>query len=314
MIDFETALITSNGQVSTALNNLQGGLGEITSYLAQSIGKGVRTHVLLNASADADGLIPESAPKAAAAVELLHMATLVHDDVIDDAATRRGAAAVHRRFGQKNAILAGDYLLCLSLSMLTGIELPEDGGQVTMAARFASTVTKIVKGEFSQHLHNSDLNLSVFDYLKIISGKTAALFYMAAYAGAYLGRESETNCRALGRYGRCLGVMFQVADDCKDYEWSELEARKPVGNDIKSGVITLPLIMAMKKEPRLRDAALEAMRAEKEIPALLAAVRKAGGADAARIIGGRYKKWAEDALVGLSGIKKEKLTALLLRV
>jgi heptaprenyl diphosphate synthase len=242
------------------------------------------------------------------------MATLVHDDVIDDAATRRGIATVHRKFGQKNAILAGDYLLCLSLSMLTGAELPDDERREPMAVRFANTTTKIVKGEFSQHLHNSDLNLDIFDYLKIISGKTAALFYMSAYAGAFIGGESEANCRALGRYGRCLGVMFQVADDCKDYEWSEVEARKPVGNDIKSGVITLPLIMAMKKEPELRAAALEAMKAEKEIPALVNAVRKAGGADAARIIAGRYKKWAEDALVGLSGIKKEKLTALLQRI
>ncbi len=156
--------------------------------------------------------------------------------------------------------------------------------------------------------------MDIFNYLRIISGKTAALFYMAAYTGAVLGGESEAGCRALGRYGRCLGILFQVADDCKDYEWSEREALKPVGNDIRGGVVTLPLILAMGREPELRGLAAEAMKTEKEIPALLRAVRKAGGADAARVIAGRYVKWAEGALAKVSPAKREKLTALLKRV
>jgi heptaprenyl diphosphate synthase len=199
--------------------------------------------------------------------------------------------------------------------MVTGIEpLEEERRTVSTAARFANAITNIVKGEFSQHKNNGNLDLDVFNYLKIISGKTAALFYMAAYTGALLGGESDANCRALGRYGRCLGVLFQVADDCKDYEWSEREALKPVGNDIRGGVITLPLIMAMRREPELRGLALEAMKAEKEIPVLVNAVRKANGADAARVIAGRYIKWAENALANVNGVKKDKLTALLRKI
>ena len=295
-------------------------LKEITSYLSGSMGKGARPLLLITASSDNNGLVPEDSVKAAVAIELLHMATLVHDDVMDDAPTRRGIPAVHKKFDTKSAVICGDYLLSISLSILaemdsTRAENHEYYSQfMPLAPHFSRVLSDICKGEYSQHINTGNLDVNVLDYLRIISGKTAALFYIAAYAGGILGQESSNNSKDLGRFGWLLGMAFQIADDCKDYEWTEDMALKPVANDIKNGVITLPLILAMQKDPLLRSAAKEIMANQGDLDAFIKAVRASVGSKTAKDLAQRYVLRASQSLRNIAPLKREALLSILSQV
>jgi len=327
---FESAMQETRRLVQSALSGMgsgspaSSGLGELTAYLAQSAGKGMRTRLLLSAAMDEKGLVPASAAKAAAALELLHMATLAHDDVIDGADTRRGRATLHKKFGNKSAILCGDYLLSLSLTMLAGMEMAKGEtleAHARLSARFAKALASICHGEYSQHVNVGNVDIALLTYLRVIGGKTAALFYIAAFMGALLGGETEEKALALGSFGRRLGMAFQIADDCKDYEQSEADAQKPVGNDLKNGVVTLPLILAMRKNPLLRKQALAAMKSEagaaialtqaQVLAQVLAQVREAQGPEMARNMARRFEKKAAKILAGLPARKREALLEIL---
>ena len=314
MISLGEAIEQANANITGALGNVSNSLAELTSYMGNASGKGVRMRVLLCAAMNTDALVPENAVKAAAAVELLHMATLVHDDVIDDTPIRRGVETVQRKFGRKNAVICGDYLLCMSLNTLSGMQFGDDNDTdrlTPLVVRFSRALSSICLGEYTQNMHNGDLGMNLPTYLRIIAGKTAALFYISAFLGALLGGEEEASARALGRYGQRLGIAFQIADDCKDYESSEEKALKPVGNDIAGGVVTLPLIIALKREPALRDLAFTAMSNSQAVSGLVAEVRRLGGAGGAREILRRFDAKARLALRNIAGTKREHLLAIL---
>ena len=318
-LDIEAGIKETGRLVQAALNGPSQsrhpyGLGGLTAYLAQGAGKGMRTRVLLSSAMDGGGGVPPNAPKAAAAVELLHMATLVHDDVIDDADTRRGRTTLHKEFGNKNAILCGDYLLSISMTTLAGMELGAELGIETrghLAVRFAKALASICQGEYSQHVHNRNVDLPMLSYLRVIAGKTAALFYVSAFMGALLGGESEDAALALGSFGRQLGMAFQIADDCKDYGLGEDGAQKPVGSDLKNGVVTLPLILALRKTPALRKQAQAVMLHEADAAVFLARVRNAKGTEMALGVARRFEKKAARILAGVSAHKREALLAIL---
>lgn len=319
MIRVPEAVEQTAAAVREALNSVSG-LGEMTAHLSGAMGKGLRTLVFLSAAADAENCVPENAVKSAAAIELLHMATLVHDDIIDNAATRRGIETAQRKFGPRDAVICGDYLLCMSLSMLTeSYSAPQSGNiesvntLAPVVTRFSKALGDICRGEYAQNCNSGNVDLGVYSYLKIISGKTAALFYVSACAGAVLGGENEHNAHAVGRYGHYLGLAFQILDDCKDYELTESEALKPVGKDIAGGVVTLPLIMAMQKEPELRGFAREAVRTGREISKLIDAVRNLGGTEEARRFARRYAQKAENMLQSVSVEKRRNLMNVLER-
>ena len=312
--DMDTGLQEASRLVNAAMTGIKGSMGELTAYLAKVTGKGIRTQVLLCAAMDEEGRVPEDSAKAAAAIELLHMATLIHDDVIDDADFRRGHPTLHKKFGNKGAVLCGDYLLSLSILTLTGMETENNkiiGAYSQYSPKLAKALAAVCQGEFDQHLHNGNIDLPIFTYLRIIAGKTAALFYFAAFLGGMIGGEDEANVLALGRYGRQLGMVFQIIDDCKDYEWSESKAQKPVGNDPKNGVITLPLILALAKNPSLRKQAQEVIRDRSVATSLLAAVRGSNGSGMARDLARRFEQKAVYALEGIHVRKREALLSLL---
>ncbi|MCL2319178.1 MAG: polyprenyl synthetase family protein [Treponema sp.] len=314
MISLGEAIEQTNADIASALHTVSNDLGELISYLGKSSGKGVRMRLLLAAAMNADGLVPENAVRAAAAVELLHMATLVHDDVIDDTPIRRGIETVQKKFGKKNAVIGGDYLLCMSLNTLAGMQPDTEQNAEWLAPlliRFSRALSSICLGEYTQNQHSGDLEMNLATYLRIIAGKTAALFYISTFLGALVGGEDEESARALGRFGQRLGIAFQIADDCKDYELSEAEALKPVGNDISGGVITLPLIIALKRESALRDLALEAMRGKEAASRLVAEVRRLDGGSGAREILRHFDKKARLALRNIMSPKREYLLGIL---
>jgi len=312
--DLDSGQQEASRLVNAAMTGIKGSMGELTAYLAKGTGKGIRTQVLLYAAMDEEGRVPKDSARAAAAVELLHMATLVHDDVIDDADLRRGHPTLHKKFGNKGAVLCGDYLLSLSILTLAGMEIEKNkivGTYSNYSPKLAKALAAVCQGELDQHLHNGNIDLPVFTYLRIIAGKTAALFYFAAFLGGMIGGEDEANVLALGRFGRQLGMVFQIVDDCKDYEWSESKAQKPVGNDPKNGVITLPLILALGKNPSLRKQAQEVIRERAATVSFLAAVRSSDGSGMARELARRFEQKAVRALEGVRAYKREELLSLL---
>ncbi|GHU88354.1 geranylgeranyl pyrophosphate synthase [Clostridia bacterium] len=244
--------------VDKALRSAPPAIRDMTARLAEGKGKAIRARLLLACSLDADGNIPPLAVRAAAAAELFHLATLVHDDVIDDAETRRGQPALHRDFGRKQAVICGDYILCMAMLTLSEGDKPDTENAEALLPSFTRALSGVCLGELKQHQNHRNLDLTVLNYLRIISGKTSALFYVSAYAGAVIGRGTPSEQRRLARFGKYFGMIFQISDDCKDYELSASAAGKPVGKDIAEGVVTLPLILSIAREPGLRRLAAEA--------------------------------------------------------
>lgn len=285
----------------------------MTAHLSNARGKGVRTLLLLTCSADSEGLAPDIAVNCAAAIELFHLATLVHDDIIDDAALRRGIPTLHNKYGYKEAVICGDYLLCLAMSMLSPVIRSRCFEQNSkLFPVFASSLGRTCLGELDEYRNNRNLDLGVIRYLKIISGKTASLFYVSAYAGALAGNLSPREVKLLSRFGRVLGMIFQITDDCKDYEFSEEKAQKPVCNDIIEGVVTLPLIFAMRKEVGLAALAREAFDTAEAARTLHKKVEAAGGLEDSRLLAQKYCRKALKLLDKLeSAQKRETLRELL---
>jgi heptaprenyl diphosphate synthase len=312
MTEIQKAFLVSNEQIKAALSAPVPGLSEMTSYLAQSNGKGIRALLLLTSAMDSNGNVPDDAPSAASAIELLHMATLIHDDVMDDADLRRGQPALHKKFDTKSAVLCGDYLLSQSMLMIAnmGKERAEEiKDHNLLISRFSRALASICRGEYTQHINASNFDINLLTYLRIISGKTAELFSVSAYAGAIIAGEPKPD--EFRRFGRYLGMAFQILDDCKDYDLTKEQAKKPVGNDIKNGVITLPLILTMRKNPEFRKIAKEVVMAQKNTDEIVMSVRNSGGSKAAKNIAERYLQFASNSLKSVLPEKQEAMLNLL---
>lgn len=267
-------------------------LADVMSHLSGGQGKNLRAALLLAAAANSSGLVPAAAVTAAAALEILHLATLVHDDIIDEAPTRRGQPSIQSKFGKKTAVIGGDYLFCLCFDLIAGISAPYTGKY----REFTRAMTSLCIGELSQHKHNKDINLSVPGYLRIIAGKTAALFTLALYSGAALGGASEPACRLLGRAGYAIGMMFQLMDDCLDYEAKPETLKKSVNHDLAEGVITLPLIYAFRGNTNLRQIVAGSSLSSSDIRAIVAEVVSLGGVARTKDMIDRYDQKARRLL------------------
>lgn len=259
----------------------------------------IRAAALLACAQGEDGGIPADAAELAAAVEMLHLATLVHDDVIDDADLRRGIPTLQRMYGRRTAVICGDYLLAASLRLAAQVGDRER----YLDLRLPDYVGRICLGELGQHLNNGNLELTAYRYLKIIGGKTAALFEAAFYAGALFFTEEERLIRRYARLGRQIGMIFQLTDDCIDFESDEATAKKPVRSDYEQGVVTLPLIRAFEQDPAFLERARRGKLARAEVDER---VRASGGLDDARRLSKRYydraaKLLGSSALPGRSG-------------
>lgn len=277
-----------------------------TQHLAKSNGKFIRAWSLLICAMDNNDKIHQNAISLAAAIEILHLATLVHDDVMDDASLRRGVITLQKKYGKKTAVICGDYLLAAALKLASSIENKDELFKFNMPLY----VEQICMGELRQHINNGNINISFYRYFSIISGKTAALFEAAFYGGAILvEKENEvlSNYRKLGKY---LGMIFQLMDDCIDFEIDEAIAKKNVQSDYEQGVITLPLIYTFHKDEDIKNKAKDGLLDRKE---LNKAVQKAGGLDFTKMISKKYyNKFIKTmSLIDLSDEKKYQLKGIL---
>lgn len=180
----------------------------------------------------------------AAAVELLHIATLIHDDTVDNSAIRRGRATVSSRWGRNVAVLLGDYVFATSATFVC------DTNNVRVIRRFSETIMELSSGELFELFSAFDWNLTREDYLKRIYNKTASLFCTAAESGAILSGASEDIVQALHQFGYNIGMAFQIVDDILDFQGTEAAVGKPVGNDLLQGTLTLPALLLLERYPQ----------------------------------------------------------------
>jgi octaprenyl-diphosphate synthase len=231
----------------------------------------------------------------AAAAELLHTATLVHDDVIDLAESRRGSPTVNHVFTNALAVLTGDFLFGQSGALVAGLGSPE------IMRVFSWAVMEVVQGEMLRPTVGPDLDATERDYLAKIRGKTAALLAMACETGAMLDSDDEVARLAHHRYGMSLGMAFQIVDDILDFTATEAELGKPVGHDLEQGTITLPSLLYLREHPgdtivRAHFTGGEGLGEGATLEAV-AAVRASGAIEGAR---GRASAYVREAIGHLS--------------
>ena len=272
----------------------------MTKHLASASGKGVRTSLLLTSAMDEEGLVPKDTILAGVAIEVFHLATLIHDDIIDNADTRRGIPSLHVEFSKKQAVICGDYLMCMALSAVSTIYEPYKD----FVEQFTSAIEKVCLGELRQHSNHNNTDISFYEYLRTIHGKTAALFHISAYSGALIGGCSDKELKQMGKLGTYFGMIFQILDDCKDYMLSDSEALKPTKTDIAAGVVNLPLLMAFLKEPELRNIAKRAIGNPIEAGKLINDVCRLEGVSSSIAVVEKYEKKAANILNNISNKRK----------
>jgi len=217
-------------------------IDRIAKYIVRRKGKGLRP-LLVILSAKMLGRPNRNTYIVASLVEILHTATLVHDDVVDDAHIRRNFPSINAIWKNKISVLMGDYLLAKSL-----ISATETGSLVIMNI-LAETSKRLSRGELFQIEKSRRLNITESEYYQMIADKTAALLSACCELGALTVNAADRDREALKSYGEKLGLAFQIKDDLLDYQSSALILGKPVGSDLKEKKITLPLILALNSAP-----------------------------------------------------------------
>jgi geranylgeranyl pyrophosphate synthase len=212
---------------------------------------------------------PEAMVHMAVGVELLHTASLVHDDVQDSSETRRGSATLYTQVGNALAVLVGDYLFAQSASRCVATK------DLRVIGLFAQTLARMVEGQVEEASRGNNPHLKVTreDYYRTISGKTASLFVLASEGGAILAGLPEPQVEAMRTFGEELGLAFQLIDDILDFVGDERELGKPVGNDLRQGTITLPLVYLRES---MQDGRFARLFEENDTTAIVAEVQSNG--------------------------------------
>jgi heptaprenyl diphosphate synthase len=242
---------------------------------------------------------------------MLHMATLIHDDVIDDSPLRRGIPTAHVRYGKRNAVLLGDYLLSRCFILAARYTSAEN------ALALAKIVSLICGMEIEQNSDAFRTNISRRRYFRKIMGKSALLFSLACHVGAVEAKAARDITERLRRIGYNIGMAFQIIDDILDYAGDPEAVRKPLGNDIKAGLVTLPLICAIPRDP---DGTLRTLFAGESFSVadsntIITAVRNAGGVEEARRYAAQYTGRALREIRALpEGKPRDKLEKLTRRL
>ena len=270
---------------------------KVAEYLVGAGGKRLRPALLLLACG-ALGYRGDARYKAAAVIEFIHTATLLHDDVVDESQLRRGAPTANAAFGNAASVLVGDFLYSRSFQMM--VELDD----MRVMQVLADATNTIAAGEVMQLMGSHDPQVDEARYLEVIRRKTAKLFEAAARVGAVLARGAPQMEDGLARYGTHVGTAFQLIDDVLDYSGDEAAIGKQLGDDLAEGKPTLPLIHALRagnaaEQAVVRQAIVAGGRAD--FGAVLAAVRRCGSLEYARRAASREAAAAAAALEPLAG-------------
>jgi octaprenyl-diphosphate synthase len=252
-------------------------VGQVSRYIISSGGKRLRPALLLMVCG-ALGFRGEQRFNLAAVVEFIHTATLLHDDVVDESTLRRGRPTANERFGNPASVLVGDFLYSRAFQMML------DAHDMRVMEILADATNVIAEGEVMQLMNMHDPALDEAAYLQVIRSKTAKLFEASARLGAVLAGASPQVEQACADYGQALGTAFQVIDDVLDYTGTAQELGKNLGDDLREGKVTLPLIAAMRRgtaeQSELIRRAIETSGLE-ELDHIIAIVRETGALDVA---------------------------------
>ena len=251
---------------------------QISHYIIGAGGKRIRPRLVL-LFAEALGHQGPEPYEAAAIVEFIHTATLLHDDVVDESSLRRGRATANALFGNAASVLVGDFLYSRAFQMMVSLN------RMRVLDVLADATNVIAEGEVLQLMNMHDPDLAIEDYLRVIRYKTAKLFEASARLGAVIADAPPAIEEACADYGRALGTAFQLVDDLLDYEGDATTLGKNVGDDLREGKPTLPLLHAMShgtpEEAAIIRHAIEHGEVER-LPEIIAIVRRTGAIEATR--------------------------------
>ena len=268
---------------------------QIARYITSAGGKRIRPLLVLLFS-NALGFKGAERFELAASVEFIHTATLLHDDVVDESGLRRGRETSNAVFGNAASVLVGDFIYSRAFQMMVSVN------RMRVLQVLSDATNIIAEGEVLQLMNMHDADLQVDDYLKVIRYKTAKLFEASARLGAVLANSSPDVEEACADYGRSLGTAYQLIDDLLDYEGSTAELGKNVGDDLREGKPTLPLLIAMERgtddERTLIRKAIENGEVE-QLAEVIAIVRRTGAIDATRESAREQTMRALESLVSL---------------
>jgi octaprenyl-diphosphate synthase len=285
-------------------------INQISTYIVSAGGKRIRPRLVLLFS-QALGFAGPEQHELAATVEFIHTATLLHDDVVDESSLRRGRATSNAIFGNAASVLVGDFLYSRAFQMMVAVN------RSRVLEVLADATNIIAEGEVLQLMNMHDPDLSVEEYLRVIRFKTAKLFEASARLGAVLAGADTALEEDCATYGRALGTAFQLVDDLLDYEGNSDELGKNVGDDLREGKPTLPLLVAMQRatapERQLIRAAIEHGEVER-LPDIIGIIKRTGALDATRTAAEDEAGRARKALERLPASKaREALVDLCVR-
>lgn len=248
----------------------------------------------------------ENVRQLAVSVELIHTATLIHDDIIDDSPLRRGIPTIQSRLGKDVAVFAGDFLFSKVFELYAYSE------HFDLLRIVAKVMYQICEGELKQREDLFNTELTFKDYIFRIRRKTAMLFALSAELGARASKAPEKTVRALHKYGMNVGIAFQIVDDMLDFTSDNNKLGKPVGADIREGVITLPTIYALKHSKQrefLKEILANKSADKEEIEEAIEIVKNSGGLDYAKGVAEKYVQKAQQSIAELPDIPIKKVLA-----
>lgn len=280
---------------------------QVAEYIIQSGGKRLRPALVLLA-AGALEYQGQQRHELAAVVEFIHTATLLHDDVVDESSLRRGRATANALFGNAASVLVGDFLYSRAFQMMVSLD------SMRVMSILSDATNVIAEGEVLQLLNMHDPDVTEERYLQVIRSKTAKLFEAAAELGALISGANDDQIAAAGEYGRSLGTAFQLIDDVLDYAGDAAEIGKNVGDDLREGKPTLPLIWLMSHgTPAQRELVRSCIENgdEQHFDAILSAITSSGALDYTRRAAEEAGQRATDAIAGLpDSVYKDALLQL----
>jgi octaprenyl-diphosphate synthase len=270
-------------------------VGDVAQYIISAGGKRLRP-VLLLLTCGALGFTGSQRHNLAAVVEFIHTATLLHDDVVDESTLRRGRPTANERFGNPASVLVGDFLYSRAFQMMV------DAQSMRVMQILADATNVIAEGEVLQLMNMHDASLDEEGYLRVIRSKTAKLFEASARLGAVLANSPDHIELACANYGQALGTAFQVIDDVLDYDGNAAEMGKNLGDDLREGKATLPLILAMQRgDAAQRQTVREAIETGSvdRLSDIVSIVRVTGALEATRDAAAAQAQRAIDAAMQL---------------
>ncbi|MBM5783024.1 MAG: polyprenyl synthetase family protein [Pelagibacterales bacterium] len=288
---------------------------EIATHLVSSGGKRIRPITLILAAKLCGSKDNSEYSNLGAAIEMIHTATLLHDDVVDNSTIRRGKKTSNAIWDNKASILVGDYLFSVAFQLMV---LSNNLKILDLLAKTSSTMAD---GEVMQLENSSDIEISQEKYFEIIFGKTAVLFSAATEVGALLNNRNDSEIKALREFGKNLGIIFQVVDDMLDYSSKEQVLGKDLGNDFFEGKVTLPIIITYQKANEEDKTFIKEVFAkylmttqkdQKDFDRILHLIEKYNGLEESKIIALNYQKKAIEELNIFDNCKaKEDLIEIL---